>query len=415
MIPQTKYMDERMKIDDEVQRQYDKDRLRSSPGNPFGLVSSMTLSGVKPILSNAAEQWERFQTERSGSAGHSNDNDSQVGVPWIASPPPPLFVEESEVPAYDPAAAGSPKVWNYSANFFTWNKYEKKKYKRVPVKADFLNIHRFFLVRPTVTGSSIALLLGEPEPHPGGWFRCPWLPFVGEANLPKESNGAHAWKGRAEWAKAWHGSKIEALYSIMYRGRLEPSMSIGRGDRYLWSGNVPLLGVYAFSDQLKAKAYQYSRFVPLFGDGTFWNCVWEVRVDRSHRIGLKGKDTDQWIQSPESVLLEALWFCARSVDELESGWEVNRKWEPLEEASPVARIWDETVPDTVEGQPDPSPMCVIADPVEGQPDEFRGFQDAEIEDSSPSAGPPTSLAPGEPSSSTAPPWRKPTPNVDWAE
>jgi hypothetical protein len=194
----------------------------------------------------------------------------------------------------------------------------------------------------------------------------------------------------------------------MYRGRIEPSISVDRGDRYLWSGGVPLLGVYVFSDQLKAKAYQYSRFVPLFGDGTFWNCVWEVRVDRSRRIGLKGKDTDQWVQSPESVLLEALWFCARGVDELESGWEVNRKWEPLEEASPVARIWDETVPDI-------TPICVIADDVEGQPDEFRGFQDADIEDSSPSAGPPTSLAPGEPSSSVAPPWRKPTPKVDWAE
>jgi hypothetical protein len=356
VIPLSKYEDERREVTDAIQEQYDKDRRRHT----FGLRSTMSTLGVKPILSNVAEQ------AASGSA-RTSAPPSSASIPPLPPPAPlPMSFPADpgrkiigEVPAFNPAAAGTPKVWNETASFYNWSNYVKKKFKKCAVQADFDNISWFFHLRPSSTGAPIANLLGPVEPHPDGWFRCPWLPFE-KTELPTESSGTHAWHGRAEWETAWHGCKFEGLYSIMYRGRLEPSICKSRGDRYLTINGAPALGVYLFRSGLKTKAYQYSRFVQLFGDGTFWNCVWEVRVDRSQRIATSGS-TDQWVQPAESVLLEAIWFCARSHDELQNGWEVNVRWEPLEEANPTAAIWEDTVPDQFNDDP------TIDEPISAEP------------------------------------------------
>jgi hypothetical protein len=272
-------------------------------------------------------------------------------APPLQSPPPAEDLRLiGRVPPFDPEAAGTPKTWNEKASVYNWSKKTKNWFKKYAPNPDFENIRRFFDLRPSPTGEPISSLLGEVKTHPDGWFRCPWLPFK-EADLPKESSGKHATRDCAEWETAFHGCKFESLYSIMYRGRIEPSISQKRGDRYLTGHH----GVYLFSPARKAKAYGYSRYVQLFGDGTFWSCVWEVRIDRTHRV-VSGH-YDQWVQPADSVRLEAIWFCARGHSELVEGWEVNEKWEPLEEANPHAAIWDDTVPDSL----DEPPVCTVPD------------------------------------------------------
>ena len=50
--------------------------------------------------------------------------------------------------------------------------------------------------------------------------------------------------GKAQWETAWHGCKIEALFSIMYNGFLAPSCDPGQGHRCLT--DAP--GIYVHQD-----------------------------------------------------------------------------------------------------------------------------------------------------------------------
>ena len=62
-----------------------------------------------------------------------------------------------------------------------------------------------------------------------------------------------------QWQRVWHGFKLEALYSILYHGKLLASSCKERGERFL--DGLP--GVYVHKDETVAKAGNYMRFVPL--------------------------------------------------------------------------------------------------------------------------------------------------------
>ena len=66
-------------------------------------------------------------------------------------------------------------------------------------------------------GRPIRYMIDSPQPQENGWYRCPWRPFHFE-HLPRKSIGPHS--KYAEWRLAWHGCKLEGLYSIMYHGKL---------------------------------------------------------------------------------------------------------------------------------------------------------------------------------------------------
>ena len=121
------------------------------------------------------------------------------------------------------------------------------------------------------------------------------------------------WERDTDWKRAWHGSKIEALYSIMSHQEINSSEDEGRGHRFL--ENKP--GVYCFGDDLRSKAAYYARYVPLFRDGTFWSVTWELRVDRSRRVSVKR--SDQWAQPEDTVEMVALWVTAKAGKDMVSG------------------------------------------------------------------------------------------------
>ena len=75
-----------------------------------------------------------------------------------------------------------------------------------------------------------------------------------------------------DWKRAWHGTRMEALYSIMYHQEIYPSKDAKSGHRMV--DNKP--GVYCFGDEHRGKAEYYARYVPLFRDGIFWSVTWEL-------------------------------------------------------------------------------------------------------------------------------------------
>ena len=91
-----------------------------------------------------------------------------------------------------------------------------------------------------------------------------------------------------------------------------------------------MTGVYVHKDLTSYKTMHYTKFVNLCSDGVFWSATWEVQVDRSDRVPVSG--TDQWVQTPRSCRLVALWLCGCTADHLESGAQVAFQWDPLMEA-----------------------------------------------------------------------------------
>ena len=163
----------------------------------------------------------------------------------------------------------------------------------------------------------------HPDYHEGGWYRLHW-------------KGMHnMWQVKGDgWMRAWHGIKLEALYSIAEHGYLFESSDCNQeaGERTLAGAS----GVYCHKDSTHGKAHNYLRFVDLFGDGVFWAAQFELLVDPGKAVKLK-KRTDQWAYPSEGVKITALWICARASTQMVDGDAVSIVgWNPLLEANPHA-------------------------------------------------------------------------------
>lgn len=156
---------------------------------------------------------------------------------------------EAMVPNCNTAARGTPKNWN-NARKCNWGKKVRRWYPSVKgAMVDINKIVSFLFKRPGPDGRAVMEKIGGPAPYVDGWFRCPWLDFH-EDNLRTESPGAlAAVPGKADWQRAWHGCKIEGLYSIMYYGNLFASQDAARGDRFF--EGAP--GVYVHKDSTVEK------------------------------------------------------------------------------------------------------------------------------------------------------------------
>jgi hypothetical protein len=106
---------------------------------------------------------------------------------------------------------------------------------------------------------------------------------------------------------------VEAIYSILYHGRLYESSDAVAGDRLL-QGTA---GVYVHNDTNRRKAQNYARLVPLYGDSSEWtSVVVELWVDRTDRHDRSTHRTDQWIQPTRSTRISPIWVYSGSFWEL---------------------------------------------------------------------------------------------------
>ena len=95
-----------------------------------------------------------------------------------------------------------------------WNKKVKSEFQKrreQPGKADIDTFLQFLAIRPDAEGKPISEKLGPATFENNGWWRLPWLEFTADADAELAAHG---------WKRAWHGSKLEALYSIMYQSYL---------------------------------------------------------------------------------------------------------------------------------------------------------------------------------------------------
>ena len=240
-------------------------------------------------------------------------------------------------PEFDERAHGTPLEWNkfkpliWSRRLSRKTCFWQSETMYSSVDESITRVKEFLATRKGPDNTPISERLQYAHAD-SGWYKFQWIPYEaagGESSLPKTSPGPHG-DGFSDWQRAWHGCKFEALYSIMYHGRLFASCDAERGERFF--RQAP--GVYLHKDATCKKTGNYFRFVPLCNDGVFWAALWEVMIDRADRIVVK--HSDQWVQPERSVKLVALWLVGCQYEHMQSGWEVSEAWNPLLEAHPIA-------------------------------------------------------------------------------
>jgi hypothetical protein len=183
--------------------------------------------------------------------------------------------------------------------------------------------YRFLHARRNAYSQPLSRMFGVPQVFADQWIRLSWLPFTCAPD--------HVVMTQSSWTRAWHGTKIEAIYATAYHGILLESSDEELVERYLANGQ----GVYLHGDANRHKVGCYSRFTQLVKGGAFYAVHWEVRTDRESRV--KGtRRTDQWVQPSQSVQLAALWVCMRDVSQMVDASPVSLPWDPELEASPFA-------------------------------------------------------------------------------
>ena len=228
-----------------------------------------------------------------------------------------ILASRRSPPAFDPTACGGPRHWNDDKNrsYGYWKNRSSKQFQGVEAP-DVSVIQSFLRMRPDAVGQPVLKKLGPPTAMGEGWHRLPVVAF-----------DADACQG---WERAWHGCKVEAVYSILYHGQLAESRLVP-GERVL--EGAP--GVYTHRDCRSHKANHYIRFAPLCRDGTFWAAKWEVRANLADKVKTPRK-TDQLVVRAKGVQLVALWVCGRAAADMQSGDEVNIQWNPKMEANPAS-------------------------------------------------------------------------------
>jgi len=242
--------------------------------------------------------------------------------------------EHRSVPRLSAQACGGPKDWNkpdtlpksHPQHALFWSKDAVTRRLNLPSneeqrEVDLNVIIAFLQSRLGLVGEEISSSLRPPIRLYNGWVRFPVQHLTDTAwpGYQREPYG-HGWE------RAWHGCKLEGVFSMLHEGRLRKSGDDGRT-----LGGVQ--GVYVHQDNTAAKAENYMRWTPLCGDGVFWAAKWEVRVKLDTKLAT-GTKTDQWVFPEHGVQLVALWVCGRTPDEMVRGVPVSREWVPSLEARP---------------------------------------------------------------------------------
>ncbi len=124
----------------------------------------------------------------------------------------------------------------------------------------------------------------------GVWWRLP----VVSANLSEERG--------SNWMRAFHGSHIFSLGSVLLHGLRESPTGPGRNP-----------GVYCFKATGRKNTGAHTQHT-LMPNGTAWSVVYELLVDRAAEGA--GKVRDQWYQPSSSTRLVAVWLPAFSARDL---------------------------------------------------------------------------------------------------
>lgn len=236
---------------------------------------------------------------------------------------PLVIPRDTEIPPFSNNCHGGPNHWNQAGKTLWWGKRAKAELIRmnrdrvtsVSTKPDVNSILKFLDNRCGVHK------LCRPDYHFDGWYRLQWkeLPDA-EMKLLRQQG----------WKRAWHGTKLEALYSIVETGYLTDSLGNTPGQRV--KGHAP--GVYVHGDATHKKANYYAPFMDIFGDGVMWAVKFELLVERRNAAPRR-RGREQWVITSDAVKIAALWICGRTPSEMRNNSPLTvDRWDPLMEANP---------------------------------------------------------------------------------
>lgn len=137
-------------------------------------------------------------------------------------------------PSFSPLACGNTWDWNVEMPMVFWGKKVKNRFKYFahPV-VDVRVVVDFLKLRKGPDGESVYTRFNAPVEHPDGWYRLEW---VGPNSFDPDEEG--------EFERAWHGAKMEGVFSISYHGKFRESSDPAAGDRILGEGTInPKSGV----------------------------------------------------------------------------------------------------------------------------------------------------------------------------
>ena len=290
-------------------------------GRPAGGAPPRNLKKESPRTVAGAHDFE--QPELADAARKAPGQDRHKGRLDLLR----LLPSVGEVPAFRPRAKGAEVLWNAPKMVF-WGNRTRRDCFPVPehVPSPSIGVFEDFL-RGRLDGDRCSVLykLGEPTAHEGHVWSFPILAYDTELQLADER---HVGGSKPEWRTAWHGTKMERVYGILFHGRLAASFDESAGHRFL-SG---LPGVYVH--EKFSNALHYAPYTQLCRDGLFWRVVMQVAVNRGNKVPLKGKQTNQWIQPEGTVVLKALTVQCTPYDKMEDGDMVMEHWLPWREQSP---------------------------------------------------------------------------------
>ena len=137
--------------------------------------------------------------------------------------------------------------WNDPSATIYWGKKAISLFSQSPWHSSLTEtqtlspFYHFCRCRQSLGGQSIVRRFQSPVSHPHQWYRLQWIPHP---------NDVPRFAAAADWEVAWHGTKLEALYSTAVYGRLFPSAHITQGHRFFHS----FPGIYLHRDKLAHKA-----------------------------------------------------------------------------------------------------------------------------------------------------------------
>ena len=126
---------------------------------------------------------------------------------------------------FNALACGSPTDWNKPDAELYWGHRIRKRFVESPnVNLNISRMHQFLSARNGPDKVPVLIHLGSPVEHVDGWFRMHYLVLDDARRLKLTDEG---------WCRAWHGTKLEALFSILYHGGVAESCDELSGERIL--------------------------------------------------------------------------------------------------------------------------------------------------------------------------------------
>ena len=176
----------------------------------------------------------------------------------------------------------------------------------------------------------------EMEGDKAGHYRIPYLP---ESELDQKLTAQDPETTRV-WRRAVHGTSVQALYSILYHGKIKTSSDVSRGEGFL--EGYP--GVYTHNIEDWGFSKGYATYTSLGIPGLYFQVMVEVARKHGTRAQFPdnlGANKKQCVNKASDVKILALWLSIKTMSQFkpDQDWvfvgKSKQGWDAMCEANPL--------------------------------------------------------------------------------